>query len=87
MEGDMSAMLKVIWNLRPVPAAIKSKMMHPVQLGNRKGRTALDALLFKIITMDTMQLFYLNCALLFQKLLQYINIALASPTMLLNAVY
>eukprot|EP00957_Ditylum_brightwellii_P085145 6473857-Ditylum_brightwellii.AAC.1 len=52
VEGDMNGTLKIIWNRRLVPTAEKTKFLSPVQFGNRKGRTALDALLMKIITMD-----------------------------------
>eukprot|EP00957_Ditylum_brightwellii_P074542 5663590-Ditylum_brightwellii.AAC.1 len=39
-------------------------MLSPVQFGNRKGRTALDALLLKVVTMDCLHLFYLNGTIL-----------------------
>eukprot|EP00957_Ditylum_brightwellii_P192821 14681475-Ditylum_brightwellii.AAC.1 len=35
-------------------------MLSPVQFGNRQGRTALDALLLKVVTMDCLRLFRLN---------------------------
>eukprot|EP00957_Ditylum_brightwellii_P055526 4207793-Ditylum_brightwellii.AAC.1 len=56
--------MKVIWNRRLVPAAEKAGMLSPVQFGNRKGRTALDALLLKVVTMDCLRLFRLNGAIL-----------------------
>eukprot|EP00957_Ditylum_brightwellii_P064582 4900739-Ditylum_brightwellii.AAC.1 len=56
--------MKVIWARCLVPHAEKCKYISPVQFGNRKGRTALDALLLKIITMDLLRLFRLNGALL-----------------------
>eukprot|EP00957_Ditylum_brightwellii_P192262 14635526-Ditylum_brightwellii.AAC.1 len=51
----MNTILKAIWNLRLVPAAIESEMIHPVQF---------DTILSKIITMDKRWLFCLNGALL-----------------------
>eukprot|EP00957_Ditylum_brightwellii_P136656 10421524-Ditylum_brightwellii.AAC.1 len=56
--------MKVIWNRRLVPAAEKAGMLSPVQFGNRKGRTALDALLLNVVTMDCVRLFRLNGAIL-----------------------
>eukprot|EP00957_Ditylum_brightwellii_P033889 2568183-Ditylum_brightwellii.AAC.1 len=47
VEGDMNAIMKVIWNRRLVPVAENTEMISPVQFVNRKGRTALDALLLK----------------------------------------
>eukprot|EP00957_Ditylum_brightwellii_P161169 12271836-Ditylum_brightwellii.AAC.1 len=47
LEGDMNGIMKVIWNWRLVPAAEKAGMLSHVQFGNRKGRTALDALFLK----------------------------------------
>eukprot|EP00957_Ditylum_brightwellii_P010590 802132-Ditylum_brightwellii.AAC.1 len=52
VEGDMNGTLNIIWNHRLVPTADKTNFLSPVQFGNRKGRTALDALLMKIVTMD-----------------------------------
>eukprot|EP00957_Ditylum_brightwellii_P157940 12022172-Ditylum_brightwellii.AAC.1 len=40
------------------------KVLSPVQFGTRKGRTALDALLLKRVTMNSVHLFRLNGALL-----------------------
>eukprot|EP00957_Ditylum_brightwellii_P095627 7285594-Ditylum_brightwellii.AAC.1 len=56
--------MKVIWNRRLVPVAGKTGLISPVQFGNCKGCTALDALLFKIATLDCFQLFRLNGAIL-----------------------
>eukprot|EP00957_Ditylum_brightwellii_P138409 10549555-Ditylum_brightwellii.AAC.1 len=39
-------------------------MLSPVQFGNRKGQTALDALLLKVVTIDCLKLFCLNSAIL-----------------------
>eukprot|EP00957_Ditylum_brightwellii_P148495 11306352-Ditylum_brightwellii.AAC.1 len=39
-------------------------MLSPVQFGNRQGRTALNALLLKVVTMDCLCLFRLNGAIL-----------------------
>eukprot|EP00957_Ditylum_brightwellii_P107484 8201160-Ditylum_brightwellii.AAC.1 len=47
VEGNMNAIMKVIWNRRLVPTAEKTHLISPVQFGNRKGHTALDALLLK----------------------------------------
>eukprot|EP00957_Ditylum_brightwellii_P115627 8819884-Ditylum_brightwellii.AAC.1 len=47
VEGDMNAIMKVIWNIQLVPMAEKTQLIGPVQFGNRKGCTALDALLLK----------------------------------------
>eukprot|EP00957_Ditylum_brightwellii_P164232 12503495-Ditylum_brightwellii.AAC.1 len=63
VEGDMNAIMKVIWNRRLVPVAESTKLISPVQFGNRKGRTALDALLLKVVTMDCFRLFCLNGAI------------------------
>eukprot|EP00957_Ditylum_brightwellii_P082488 6271448-Ditylum_brightwellii.AAC.1 len=52
VEGNMKAILKVIWNRRLVPVAEKTQFLSPVQFVNRKGQTALDALLLKVVTMD-----------------------------------
>eukprot|EP00957_Ditylum_brightwellii_P147506 11233024-Ditylum_brightwellii.AAC.1 len=56
--------MKVIWNRRLVPIAEDSEYLSEVQFGNRKGRTSLDALLLKIVTMDCLHLYLLNGALL-----------------------
>eukprot|EP00957_Ditylum_brightwellii_P067983 5161616-Ditylum_brightwellii.AAC.1 len=56
--------MKIIWNKRLVPTVESSNFLSPVQFGNRKGRTSLDALLLKIITMDCLRLFRLNGAVL-----------------------
>eukprot|EP00957_Ditylum_brightwellii_P029098 2198862-Ditylum_brightwellii.AAC.1 len=56
--------MKVIWNRHLVPAAEKDGMLSPVQFGNRKGRTALDALHLKVVTMDCLLLCRLNGAIL-----------------------
>eukprot|EP00957_Ditylum_brightwellii_P183689 13991165-Ditylum_brightwellii.AAC.1 len=60
----MSAIMKVIWNRRLVPVAEKTGLISPVQFSNHKGRTALDALLLKVVTLDCFQLFRLNGAIL-----------------------
>eukprot|EP00957_Ditylum_brightwellii_P133433 10173154-Ditylum_brightwellii.AAC.1 len=56
--------MKVIWNCRLVPIAEESEYLSEVQFGNRKGRTSLDALLLKIVTMNCLRLYGLNGALL-----------------------
>eukprot|EP00957_Ditylum_brightwellii_P027852 2105040-Ditylum_brightwellii.AAC.1 len=60
----MNATLKIIWNQRLVPSTEKTQFLSPVQFGNRKGQTALDALLLKIVTMDCICLYQLNGAIL-----------------------
>eukprot|EP00957_Ditylum_brightwellii_P142390 10848782-Ditylum_brightwellii.AAC.1 len=64
VEGDMNTIMKVIWNRCLVPVAEKSRMLSPVQFGNRQDCTALDALLLKVVTMDCLRLFRLNGAIL-----------------------
>eukprot|EP00957_Ditylum_brightwellii_P116054 8853463-Ditylum_brightwellii.AAC.1 len=64
VEGDMNAIMKVIWNRCLVPVAEKAGMLSPVQFGNMKGRTALDALLLKVVSMDCLRLFRHNSAIL-----------------------
>ena len=64
VKGDMNAIMKVIWNRRLVPMAEKTHLTSPVQFGNRKGCTALDALLLKVVTMNCFRLFRLNGAIL-----------------------
>eukprot|EP00957_Ditylum_brightwellii_P186814 14224732-Ditylum_brightwellii.AAC.1 len=56
--------MKVIWNRRLVPTAEKTHLISPVQFGNCKGHTALDALLLKVVTIDCFCLFRLNGAIL-----------------------
>eukprot|EP00957_Ditylum_brightwellii_P122412 9333977-Ditylum_brightwellii.AAC.1 len=56
--------MKVIWNCRLVPIMEKTGMLSPVQFGNRKGRTALDALLLKVVTMGCLCMFCLNGTIL-----------------------
>eukprot|EP00957_Ditylum_brightwellii_P077021 5853444-Ditylum_brightwellii.AAC.1 len=56
--------MKVIWNRRLVPVAEKAGMLSPVQFGNRKGRTSLDVLLLKVVTMNCLWSFRLNSAIL-----------------------
>eukprot|EP00957_Ditylum_brightwellii_P094419 7189656-Ditylum_brightwellii.AAC.1 len=56
--------MKVIWARQLVPRAEETKDISRVQFGNRKGKTALDALLLKITTMDSLHLFRLNGTLL-----------------------
>eukprot|EP00957_Ditylum_brightwellii_P208622 15358271-Ditylum_brightwellii.AAC.1 len=60
----MNAIMKVIWNRRLVPMTEKTQLISPVQFGNRKGCTALDALLLKVVTMDCFRLFHLNRAII-----------------------
>eukprot|EP00957_Ditylum_brightwellii_P105160 8016367-Ditylum_brightwellii.AAC.1 len=60
----MNAIMKVIWNRQLVPVAEKSRMLNPVQFGNRQGCTALDALFRKVVTMDCLSLFRLSGAIL-----------------------
>eukprot|EP00957_Ditylum_brightwellii_P179635 13684038-Ditylum_brightwellii.AAC.1 len=36
VKGDMNAIMKVIWNRRLDPVAESTKMISPVQFGNRK---------------------------------------------------
>eukprot|EP00957_Ditylum_brightwellii_P174506 13286890-Ditylum_brightwellii.AAC.1 len=60
----MNAIMKVIWKRRLVPTADKTQLISPTQFGNRKGRTVLDALLLKVVTMDCFRLFRLNGAIL-----------------------
>eukprot|EP00957_Ditylum_brightwellii_P083362 6337681-Ditylum_brightwellii.AAC.1 len=47
VKGDTNAIMKVIWNRWLVPTTEKTHLIIPVQFGNRKGCTALDALLLK----------------------------------------
>eukprot|EP00957_Ditylum_brightwellii_P146623 11162024-Ditylum_brightwellii.AAC.1 len=60
----MNGVMKVIWNRHLVPRAEKFLKLHPVQFRNCKGKTSLDALLLKVITMDTLRIFRSNGALL-----------------------
>eukprot|EP00957_Ditylum_brightwellii_P135611 10341042-Ditylum_brightwellii.AAC.1 len=64
VEGDMNAIMKVIWNRWLVPMAEKTQLISPMQFGNCKGCTTLDALLLKVVTMDCFCLFRLNRAIL-----------------------
>eukprot|EP00957_Ditylum_brightwellii_P020115 1517386-Ditylum_brightwellii.AAC.1 len=64
VEGDMNLIMKIIWNKHLVPTAEQHNFLSPVQFGNRKGETSLDALLLKIVTMDCLRLFRLNGAVL-----------------------
>eukprot|EP00957_Ditylum_brightwellii_P147507 11233059-Ditylum_brightwellii.AAC.1 len=64
VEGNMNAIMKVIWNCQLVPVVGKTGMLSPVEFGNRKGQTALDALPLKVVTMDCLRLFCLNGAIL-----------------------
>eukprot|EP00957_Ditylum_brightwellii_P079657 6057365-Ditylum_brightwellii.AAC.1 len=57
VEGDMNAIIKVIWNRRLVLVAETTGLISPVHFSNRKGHTALDALLLKVVTLDCFQLF------------------------------
>eukprot|EP00957_Ditylum_brightwellii_P103509 7886698-Ditylum_brightwellii.AAC.1 len=63
VEGDMNAIMKVIWNRCLVPVVEKTVMLSPVQFGNQQGCTALDVLLLKAVTMDCLQLYCLNGAI------------------------
>eukprot|EP00957_Ditylum_brightwellii_P167790 12772745-Ditylum_brightwellii.AAC.1 len=56
--------MKVIWNKRLVPTTESAQFLSPGQFGNRKGKTAQDALLLKVVTMDCFRLFCLNGAIL-----------------------
>eukprot|EP00957_Ditylum_brightwellii_P132308 10088514-Ditylum_brightwellii.AAC.1 len=64
IEGDMNLIVKIIWNKCLVPTAEQHNFLSPVQFGNRKGKTSLDALLLKIVTLDCLRLFWLNGAAL-----------------------
>eukprot|EP00957_Ditylum_brightwellii_P047531 3610259-Ditylum_brightwellii.AAC.1 len=64
MEGDMNLIMKSIWNKPLVPAAEKHNFLSPFQFGNRKGKTYLDALLLKIVTMNSLCLLQINGAVL-----------------------
>eukprot|EP00957_Ditylum_brightwellii_P045276 3432475-Ditylum_brightwellii.AAC.1 len=64
VKGDMNAIMKVIWNRQLFLVAEKTQLISPVQFGNHKGQTALDALLLKVVTMDCFRLFHLNRAIL-----------------------
>eukprot|EP00957_Ditylum_brightwellii_P107136 8174143-Ditylum_brightwellii.AAC.1 len=54
VEADMSMIMKVIWARQLVPRAEEMNYISRVQIGNRKGKTALNALLLKITTMDSL---------------------------------
>eukprot|EP00957_Ditylum_brightwellii_P068607 5208864-Ditylum_brightwellii.AAC.1 len=60
----MNAIMKVIWNRRQVPVAEKTQFLSLVQFGNRKGQTALDALLLKVVMVDCICLFQLTGSIL-----------------------
>eukprot|EP00957_Ditylum_brightwellii_P143207 10911596-Ditylum_brightwellii.AAC.2 len=62
VEGDMNLIMKIIWNKLLVPTAESSNFLSPVQFGNRNGKTSLDTLPLKIITMGCLPLFCLNNA-------------------------
>eukprot|EP00957_Ditylum_brightwellii_P007681 580580-Ditylum_brightwellii.AAC.1 len=64
VETDMNMIMKVIWARQLVPRTKETNYINRVQFGNRKGKTALDAFLLKITTMDSLCLFRLNGALL-----------------------
>eukprot|EP00957_Ditylum_brightwellii_P027693 2093487-Ditylum_brightwellii.AAC.1 len=64
VEADMNMIMKVIWARQLVPRAEEMNYISRVQFGNRKGKTALNALLLKITTIDSLHLFRLNGALL-----------------------
>eukprot|EP00957_Ditylum_brightwellii_P153137 11656341-Ditylum_brightwellii.AAC.1 len=64
VKVNMNMIMKVIWVRRLVPHAEKHKALSRVQFGNRKEKTALDALLLKVTMMDLLQLFRLNGGLL-----------------------
>eukprot|EP00957_Ditylum_brightwellii_P038484 2908591-Ditylum_brightwellii.AAC.1 len=64
VEAGMNMIMKVVWARQLVPKAEEYNYLSRVQFGNQKGGTALDALLLKITTMDSLRLFRLNGALL-----------------------
>eukprot|EP00957_Ditylum_brightwellii_P176987 13482220-Ditylum_brightwellii.AAC.1 len=64
VKADMNMIMKVIWTRRLVPHTEKRKALSRVQFSNRKGKTALNALLLKVTMMDSLQLFCLNGSLL-----------------------
>eukprot|EP00957_Ditylum_brightwellii_P082286 6256972-Ditylum_brightwellii.AAC.1 len=64
VEADINMIMKVIWAQRLVLQSESHNYLSRVQFGNRKGRTALDALLLKITTIDSLCLFCLNGGLL-----------------------
>eukprot|EP00957_Ditylum_brightwellii_P208918 15359540-Ditylum_brightwellii.AAC.1 len=64
VEGDMNATLKIIWNHMLEPVVDKTNFLSPVQFRNRNGKTALHALLLKIVTMDCFCLYRLSCVIL-----------------------
>eukprot|EP00957_Ditylum_brightwellii_P108953 8311646-Ditylum_brightwellii.AAC.1 len=64
VEADMNMIMKVIWARWLVPKAEESNYLSRVHFGNWKGKTALDALLLKITTMDSLRLFRLNDTIL-----------------------
>eukprot|EP00957_Ditylum_brightwellii_P082119 6244608-Ditylum_brightwellii.AAC.1 len=64
VEGDMNSIMKVIWNRHLVPCVEEIDFISPAQFGNKEEKTALDALLLQIVTMDCLCLFCLNRALI-----------------------
>eukprot|EP00957_Ditylum_brightwellii_P017976 1354292-Ditylum_brightwellii.AAC.1 len=64
VEVDMNLIIKIIWNKHLAPTSDSSNFLSPVQFGNKKGKTSLDTLLLKIITMDCLRLFRLSGAVL-----------------------
>eukprot|EP00957_Ditylum_brightwellii_P022514 1698756-Ditylum_brightwellii.AAC.1 len=55
VEASMNMIMKVIWARQLAPNAEAANYISRVQFGNRKGQMALDALLLKITTMDSLQ--------------------------------
>eukprot|EP00957_Ditylum_brightwellii_P193204 14711159-Ditylum_brightwellii.AAC.1 len=64
VEANMNMLMKVIWARCLVPHAKTHGYISQVQFRNREGCTALDALLLKITTVDSLRLFRLNRGLL-----------------------
>eukprot|EP00957_Ditylum_brightwellii_P199792 15230846-Ditylum_brightwellii.AAC.1 len=54
IEANMNMIMKVIWARHLVPQAERHDYISRVQFGKRTGKTALDALLLKITTMDSL---------------------------------
>eukprot|EP00957_Ditylum_brightwellii_P099926 7614746-Ditylum_brightwellii.AAC.3 len=63
VEDNMNVIMKHIWNKCMIPVVEKTNFLSPEQFGNKKGYTSLDALLLKIGTMDLLQLYRLNRAI------------------------
>eukprot|EP00957_Ditylum_brightwellii_P167087 12719923-Ditylum_brightwellii.AAC.1 len=56
--------MKIIWARHLVPKAEKLGFITKVQFGNRNGVTALNILLLKVTTMDSIHLFCFNGTIL-----------------------